>query len=99
MYFTVFRGALPTCAEERKNFRNLVLSYAYLGSKGACRMRERIRLAEVTDDKRLTQETDPAFWSMLQRAVLLGLKEQGILSEEQYRHAAEIQKGKGKNTL
>ena len=57
-------------------------------------MGDRIRLLGVTDEKFITQETDPAFWSMLQRAILLGLKDEGILSEVQYRYAEEIYKGK-----
>ena len=57
-------------------------------------MGDRIRLLGVTDEKFITQETDPAFWSMLQRAILLGLKDEGILSEMQYRHAEKIAKEK-----
>lgn len=65
-----------------------------LEPKGACGMGDRIRLLGVTDEKFITQETDPAFWSMLQRAILLGLKDEGILIEVQYRYAEEICKGK-----
>ena len=57
-------------------------------------MGDRIRLLGVTDEKFITQETDPAFWSMLQRAILLGLKDEGILSEMQYRHAEKTAKEK-----
>ena len=44
-------------------------------------MGEQIRLLGVTDEEVITQKTDPEFWSMLQQAILLGLKDEGILSE------------------
>ena len=62
-------------------------------------MGEQIRLLGVTDEKVITQKTDQEFWSMLQQAILLGLKDEGILSEMQYRHAEEIWKGKILNRL
>ena len=65
-----------------------------LESKGACGMGEQIRLLGVTDEEVITQKTDPEFWSMLQQAILLGLKDKGILSEMQYRHAEKIAKEK-----
>ena len=62
-------------------------------------MGEQIRLLGVTDEKVITQKTDPEFWSMLQQAILLGLKDEGILSEMQYRHAEKNRKGKILNRL
>ena len=57
-------------------------------------MGEQIRLLGVTDEKIITQKTDPEFWTLLQQALLLGLKDEGILNEVQYRYAEEICKGK-----
>lgn len=57
-------------------------------------MGEQIRLLGVTDEEVITQKTDPEFWSMLQQAILLGLKDKGILSEMQYRHAEKTAKEK-----
>ena len=57
-------------------------------------MGEQIRLLGVTDEEVITQKTDPEFWSMLQQAILLGLKDKGIRSEMQYRHAEKTAKEK-----
>ena len=46
------------------------------------------QLQKIENDRPVTEKTDRAFWDLLQRSLLLALKEQGILTEMQYRHAA-----------
>ena len=53
-------------------------------------MAERARLEQVRDGRAVTKDTDPEFWFHIQRAILLALKEDGILSEAQLRQAEEI---------
>ena len=52
-------------------------------------MRERARLAGVDYGRRITKETDGQFLFVYQRAVLLALKDSGVLDEAQYRYAEE----------
>lgn len=53
-------------------------------------MRQTWYLAKVENDHEITKETDAKFLLEYQHAVLLTLKEQGILTEMQYRYAAEV---------
>lgn len=85
------------CVEARADWgfkkRNLtgklVRAPAYSGAEGACGVEERPRLIGIRGDRGITKETDPEFWFQCQRAILLGLKEAGALSEAQYRLAEE----------
>lgn len=52
-------------------------------------MEERARLVGIEHDRRITKETDSQFLFEYQRAVLLTLKEDGVLDEAQYRYAEE----------
>ena len=52
-------------------------------------MEERARLVRIEHDRRITKETDSRFLFEYQRAVLLSLKEGGMLDEAQYRYAEE----------
>lgn len=47
------------------------------------------KLQWIENDRRITKETDYEFLYQLQNALLLALKEQGRLSQMQYRHAEE----------
>lgn len=53
-------------------------------------MAERARLAAVTDERPVTKDTEPDFWFHVQHAVLLALKDDGILSETQLQYAEAI---------
>ena len=46
-------------------------------------MIERARLTGISEAHTVTQETEPAFWCLMQRAILLALREDGVLSEAQ----------------
>ena len=60
-----------------------------LGTKGGGRMAEQARLLDIENDREITKETDSQFLFEYQRAVLLTLKDKGILNEMQYRYAEE----------
>lgn len=60
-----------------------------LGTKGGDRMAERARLVKVENDREITKENDSQFLFEYQRAVLLELKDKGVLNEIQYRYAEE----------
>ena len=53
-------------------------------------MAERARLEQIRGGRAVTEETDPEFWFHIQRAVLLALKDDGILSEVQLPYAEEM---------
>ena len=53
-------------------------------------MAERARLEQIRGGRAVTEETDPGFWFHIQRAVLLALKDDGILSEVQLPYAEEM---------
>lgn len=63
-----------------------------LGTKGAGGMEEQARLVGIEHDHRITKETDGQFLFELQRAILLSLKDDGVLNETQYRYAEETLK-------
>lgn len=48
------------------------------------------KLLQVTQNEELTSTSNPKFWFTYQRAVLLALKELGLLNEMQFRSAEEI---------
>ena len=48
------------------------------------------RLEQIRGGRAVTEETDPEFWFHIQRAVLLALKDYGILSEVQLPYAEEM---------
>ena len=50
-------------------------------------MMERARLERIKGERAVARDTDPAFWFHIQRAVLLALKDEGILSEAQLPYA------------
>nr|WP_325253755.1 hypothetical protein [uncultured Oscillibacter sp.] len=52
-------------------------------------MAEQARLLDIENDREITKETDSQFLFEYQRAVLLTLKDKGILNEIQYRYAEE----------
>lgn len=60
-----------------------------LGTKGSGRMAEQARLLDIENDREITKEADSQFLFEYQRAVLLTLKDKGILNEIQYRYAEE----------
>ena len=60
-----------------------------LGAKGSGRMTEQARLLDIENDREITKETDSQFLFEYQRAVLLTLKDKGILNEMQYRYVEE----------
>lgn len=47
------------------------------------------KLQRIENNRRITKKTDYEFLYQLQNALLLALKEQGRLSQMQYRHAEE----------
>lgn len=57
-------------------------------------MRYQITLTAVENNHPITPETDPAFLRTCQQAILLALREQGLLGETEYR-AAECLRRKG----
>ena len=63
-----------------------------LGTKGGGRMAEQARLLDIENDREITKETDSQFLFEYQRAVLLTLKDKGVLNEMQYRYVEEKQK-------
>lgn len=50
-------------------------------------MDKRVRLIRISDNQAITEDSDPGFWLHYQHAILLALKEDGTLTEEQLRHA------------
>ncbi len=52
-------------------------------------MADRARLIRIENDREITRASDPEFWYAYQRAVLLALKDQGILDDTQYRYAED----------
>lgn len=60
-----------------------------LETKGRDRMAEQARLLGVENDREITKETDSQFLFEYQRAILLELKDRGVLNEIQYRYAEE----------
>ena len=60
-----------------------------LETKGRDRMAEQARLLGVENDREITKETDSQFLFEYQRAILLELKDKGVLNEMQYRYAEE----------
>lgn len=55
-------------------------------------MQEKAILYSIENDRKIDIETDSKFLFEYQRALLLGLKEQGYLDEIQYRHAENLLK-------
>ena len=53
-------------------------------------MAERARLEQIRGTRTVTEDTEPEFWFHIQRAVLLALKDDGILSEAQLPYAEEM---------
>ena len=60
-----------------------------LVTKGSGRMAEQARLLDIETDREITKETDSQFLFEYQRAVLLTLKDKGVLNEMQYRYVEE----------
>lgn len=60
-----------------------------LGAKGSGRMAEQARLLDIENDREITKETDSQFLFEYQRAVLLTLKDKGVLNEMQYQYVEE----------
>ena len=60
-----------------------------LEPKGRGRMAEQARLVVTENDREITKETDSQFLFEYQRAILLELKDKGILNEMQCRYAEE----------
>ena len=52
-------------------------------------MEERARLLGIEHDRRITEETDSQFLFEYQRAILLSLRDSGMLDEAQYRYGSE----------
>lgn len=60
-----------------------------LGAEGGGRMAEQARLVQIENDREITKEKDSRFLFEYQRAILLELKDKGVLNELQYRYAEE----------
>ncbi len=69
-----------------------------LGTKGGGRMAEQARLLDIENDREITKETDSQFLFEYQRAVLLTLKDKGVLNEMQYRYVEEKLKNSWNNS-
>lgn len=52
-------------------------------------MAEQVWLLGIENDREITKETDSQFLFEYQRAILLELKDRGVLNEVQYRYAEE----------
>ncbi len=52
-------------------------------------MAEQARLLDIENDREITKETDSRFLFEYQRALLLTLKDKGVLNEMQYQYAEE----------
>lgn len=52
-------------------------------------MRDYVSLVSVNNNHEITRVSDPVFWYEYQKSILLALKDEGILSETQYRFAEE----------
>ena len=52
-------------------------------------MAEQARLLGVENNREITKETDSQFLFEYQRAILLELRDKGVLNEIQYRYAKE----------
>ena len=52
-------------------------------------MAEQVRLLDIENDREITKETDSQFLFEYQRALLLTLKDKGVLNEMQYQYAEE----------
>ena len=52
-------------------------------------MAEQARLLDIENDREITKETDSQFLFEYQRAVLLTLKDKGVLNEMQYQYVEE----------
>lgn len=55
-------------------------------------------LERIDNNRKITEQTDGAFLYRLQTGLLLALKEQGRLSEIQYRHAQQLLDQKWRGT-
>ena len=53
------------------------------------RKRDQAQLVSIENDHRITRTSDPEFWFLYQRAVLLALKEMGVLNDAQYWYAEQ----------
>ena len=60
-----------------------------LGAKGSGRMTEQVRLLDIENNREITKETDSQFLFEYQRAILLTLRDRGVLNETQYQYAEE----------
>ena len=60
-----------------------------LGAKGSGRMAEQARLLDIENNREITKETDSQFLFEYQRAILLTLRDRGVLNETQYQYAEE----------
>lgn len=52
-------------------------------------MTEQARLLDIENDREITKETDSQFLFEYQRAILLTLRDRGVLNETQYQYAEE----------
>jgi len=52
-------------------------------------MKDRARLIKIENDREITRTGNPQFWRACQDALLLALKDQGVLDETQYRYGVE----------
>lgn len=50
---------------------------------------DQARLIRIENDHEITRASDPQFWQLYQQAILLALKDEGVLSEAQYWYAEE----------
>lgn len=57
------------------------------------------KFVRVEDNRTITRQTDSEFFFECQRGVLLSLKETGILTEMQFKHAEEILKEQRRATI
>ena len=59
-------------------------------------MTEQARLEQIRGMQTVTEDTEPEFWFHIQRAVLLALKDDGILSDTQLQNAEELLHQRGR---
>ncbi|MCI8910963.1 MAG: hypothetical protein HFG09_09850 [Oscillibacter sp.] len=52
-------------------------------------MTEQARLLDIENNREITKETDSQFLFEYQRAILLTLRDRGVLNETQYQYAEE----------
>lgn len=58
-------------------------------------MRKTVALARIENDRALSERADSAFFTTVQRAIILSLREQGLLTQTECIRAQKKLEGKG----